>query len=330
MSLSLQQKRAIREQASTKNGTSEIINYYNTHVTKQKDLLTYFKEIAPNTLLVHHLVALGQVKILASLIEDNISLIVLADTEEDTPLHYAVNYGQTRAAKLLLDSDNIPRAAKKGELPLTDYVNSDGLTPIDIAGLSHDGTLIELLNNYAIRFEREKSAIERRENNPRTANIFYSYPSSSHPRQSTIHFPIPSFSLPIETPLGPNPSWRDVSCLPEYDWLSKPTGQIQWKDLSSTTYDQNVSQQRWGSGCLFTDSLFLTAGHCVAPQKGTNGGWKVIDYYTQKPLPTPALAPLMTVNFNYQLGACPLPDSVPNTDNIFEEKFNILELLNTN
>lgn len=80
-------------------------------------------------------------------------------------------------------------------------------------------------------------------------------------------------------------------------------GQLQWLDDLAERFNSpgespgDVAGVRWGSGGLFTDNLFITAGHCF-DQDG--GGW-------QRPSRdglaiTPGeIATLMRVNFNFQL-----------------------------
>lgn len=82
-----------------------------------------------------------------------------------------------------------------------------------------------------------------------------------------------------------------------------PVGQLQWLgDLAARFAGAgespgDVSGERWGSGTMITDDLFITAGHCF-DQFG--GGWtrpsrngRVID--------PGEIATLMQINFNYQV-----------------------------
>ena len=85
--------------------------------------------------------------------------------------------------------------------------------------------------------------------------------------------------------------------------FERPMGQLQWlEDLADHFNGPNdspgdVAGVRWGSGGLFTNELFITAGHCF-DQDG--GGW-------QRPrrngttISPAEIARLMRVNFNYQV-----------------------------
>ena len=99
-----------------------------------------------------------------------------------------------------------------------------------------------------------------------------------------------------------------------------------WKDLSeSKTLVQNVSASRWGSGCLIADNLFLTAGHCFDVLDGD--GWNLSDALTNSPLNPVEFVSLMTVSFNYELTACPVPGSAVSTAIPNEKAFNIRRLV---
>ena len=82
-----------------------------------------------------------------------------------------------------------------------------------------------------------------------------------------------------------------------------PVGQLQWLDDLAQRFGGpndspgDVTGVRWGSGGLFTNDLFITAGHCF-DQDG--GGW-------QRPrrqgvtIEPAEIATLMRVNFNFQV-----------------------------
>lgn len=82
----------------------------------------------------------------------------------------------------------------------------------------------------------------------------------------------------------------------------KAVGQLQWVDdlneMFSGAGDSpgDVSGERFGTGALISDELFLTAGHCF-DQSG--GGWERPRRGGQIILPR-EIALLMKVNFNYQ------------------------------
>lgn len=84
------------------------------------------------------------------------------------------------------------------------------------------------------------------------------------------------------------------------------TGQIQWRaDLRSAVGADgdpgNVSGQRWCSGTLIADDLFLSAAHCFEP---TLSGWKTPRRTVGgvlRLMSAREIAPLMHVNFNYQI-----------------------------
>lgn len=83
----------------------------------------------------------------------------------------------------------------------------------------------------------------------------------------------------------------------------RPIGQLQWLDDLADRFNGpndspgDVAGARWGSGGLFTNDLFITAGHCF-DQHG--GGWERPRRNGVTILPA-EIATLMRVNFNYQV-----------------------------
>ena len=83
------------------------------------------------------------------------------------------------------------------------------------------------------------------------------------------------------------------------------TGQIQWNDNLATLFNRagddagDVNGERWCSGTLITDKLFLTAGHCFDID---SNGWRTPKRAKESVAPE-QLASLMHVNFNYQIDA---------------------------
>jgi len=81
-----------------------------------------------------------------------------------------------------------------------------------------------------------------------------------------------------------------------------PVGQLVWFDdlpqrFSGTNDDPGtVNAQRWGTGALIADNLFLTAGHCFQPDPRR---WKVPSR-NGTPISAAEIAQLMCVYFNYQ------------------------------
>ncbi len=144
----------------------------------------------------------------------------------------------------------------------------------------------------------------------------------------------PNYFVPAGALANPrNPAWKDAACSPAYNnWLIEPTAQLQWKDISTIkTLKQNVANERWGSGFMISDTLFMTAGHCFDSNDGINNGWKLIDKNTDEALCSKELAPLLTVNFKYQLESCPITTTTTLTSGtlstIPEEKINIVRLV---
>lgn len=81
----------------------------------------------------------------------------------------------------------------------------------------------------------------------------------------------------------------------------RPVGQLQWNDNLATIYNNpgNVSGVRWATGCLISDNLFLTAGHCFDK---TGGGWQRPSVNgTNNTISEAEIARNMHVNFNYQV-----------------------------
>ena len=82
----------------------------------------------------------------------------------------------------------------------------------------------------------------------------------------------------------------------------RPVGQLQWVDFAGKFNldgedSGSVSGQRWASGALISDDLFLTAGHCFKQQPP---GWMVPQRNGQ-PISPHEMAPLMCVCFDFQI-----------------------------
>jgi V8-like Glu-specific endopeptidase len=78
-------------------------------------------------------------------------------------------------------------------------------------------------------------------------------------------------------------------------------GQIQWNNNLGAIYTNpgDVSGQRWCSGTLVANDLFLTAGHCFDQ---TGGGWqRPRTNGTSNIISSAEIAQNMHVNFNYQV-----------------------------
>ena len=78
-------------------------------------------------------------------------------------------------------------------------------------------------------------------------------------------------------------------------------GQLRWLKKfpgfnPATDNEGSVKEQRWGSGCMITKDLYLTAGHCVNNNQPT---W-VMPKKKNELLPPAELCKLMNVQFNYE------------------------------
>lgn len=90
----------------------------------------------------------------------------------------------------------------------------------------------------------------------------------------------------------------------------RSVGQIQWNDNLAAIYTNpgNVSGERWCSGTMITDDLFITAGHCFDQ---TGGGWQRPRINgTSNIIPSTEIATNMHVNFNFQVDAAGNPRPV--------------------
>jgi hypothetical protein len=97
-------------------------------------------------------------------------------------------------------------------------------------------------------------------------------------------------------------------------------GQIQWNFGLGNTYNNpgNVAGERWCTGTLVADGLFLTAGHCFDTVDDPLG-WQVPqDNATGQAIPPTEIATNMHVNFNFQVD----PSGNPRQ----EQQFPILSL----
>lgn len=84
------------------------------------------------------------------------------------------------------------------------------------------------------------------------------------------------------------------------DDYQRPVGQLRWLDLDDKFSIEDrgtLSGQKWGSGALIGDDLFLTAGHCFAQ---VHPGWEV-PQRNGMPVSQDEIARLMCVCFNYQI-----------------------------
>lgn len=106
--------------------------------------------------------------------------------------------------------------------------------------------------------------------------------------------------------------------------FESPTGQLKWLDDLPIRYagpedsPGNVAGQRWGSGGLISDELFLTAGHCFDPGAGAWG----FPVRGGKAIASPEIATSMEVSFKYQIdGNSPDREVRPG------ERFPVVELV---
>jgi V8-like Glu-specific endopeptidase len=97
-------------------------------------------------------------------------------------------------------------------------------------------------------------------------------------------------------------------------------GQIQWNFGLGNIYNNpgNVAGERWCTGTLISEDLFLTAGHCFDTVDDPLG-WQVPkDNATGQPISPAEIASTMHVNFNFQVDPAGNPRQ--------EQQFPILSL----
>ena len=109
--------------------------------------------------------------------------------------------------------------------------------------------------------------------------------------------------------------------------LIRATGQLQWKNLSKPTYEQNVSNSRWGTAFFITPDLIMTAGHCFDEQHGVKkGSWLTpYDKAGKHFLAPEKLATMMQLNMDYAYQSC--SPSKKDTLELGERSFEITKLV---
>jgi hypothetical protein len=161
---------------------------------------------------------------------------------------------------------------------------------------------------------------ERRRSTSRSKQNVLSHSESrevdlSFARSQLVAWQHHSNALTIMTICGEHDRSQDVE---QYDGTLGPTtqfvtkyqsatGQIQWNDNITARFTKpgddagNINDVRWCTGTLLANNLFISAGHCFdidfndwrTPRRFVNGSVQA--------LPPQELAPLMHVNFNYQI-----------------------------
>ena len=246
------------------------------------------------------------------------------DGQGNTLLHYALMNDHTKVVRFILNKDDIAFAVSKGGLPLTKIANVEGFTPLNYRGALNPLTN-DCISQYETCFAKKQQARRHLGRQPVETYPEHSAVLYTSSVLSPSLYPATESIIP-KTGTGITPQWQDAACTPQYNWLSKATGQLVWKDLSeSKTLVQNVSASRWGSGCLIADNLFLTAGHCFDVLDGDD--WNLSDALTNSTLNPVEFVSLMTVSFNYQLTACPVSGSAVSTVIPNEKAFNIRRLV---
>jgi len=303
----------------------KVIDFFKSNLNLQSTLIELIKEIINDkkVLFINWLALLGETEMLEQLVYAGVA-IDISDDNGNTPLHFAIQNEQFDATLILLEEDlkRLKYNPKNNWPALTKLKNQANETPEDVANKLKNTQILKLINNY----DKQFYLIQNKDEDKLEFDLINFKNSGKNKSESII--PKPILSLPtVSHGVTQEPAWVDAACKPEFSWLTKSTGQIQWKDLSSNyTLDQNVSGQRWGSGCLIADNLFLTAGHCFDPQLGKNkNDWKLVDEYTQEPLSPKEFPALMTVNFGYEYSSCPKPDKTIAIQPQ-EEKFSVLRL----
>lgn len=195
------------------------------------------------------------------------------DTDGNTPLHYAAYNGHNETIDLLIKCD---LTSDKHKMPYTDIRNDKGQTPIEVAKKKTIENLLRerqalLWKSRSTKLFQKVSQVSESEMETSFEKLLVSEENEFEEKmESKTIFKQYAGDILIKPDGSYTPDWKDVVCTPTRKPITDPVGYLAGKEGN-------------GSGFLISDSLFLTAGHCVTDEEPKD----------------------MTVEFNYTLPNCP-------------------------
>lgn len=270
-----------------------LIDYYYRNIHIHDSLEDWFvKEVNENrAVFIHWLAFEGDTRLLKNLLQKGANFDVI-DGRGNRPLHYAVQNGHKDSTMLISERDifcsrGMGLSTQQLEMH---QANAMGLTPKMMAEET-EVDVYNVLNTYEQKFLFD---VQRT----------YSLPDA---RVTSRKF--------IQAQLGGNvgfettPNWMDAVCAgSQYDWISKPSGQIVQITDDGKIYDES----RFCSGVNIGQNYFLTAGHCVGNVCYDIKTMNVTSY---------------RVSFNYQYPNCAAAKSTTGKGDIHENVYKVQRIV---